>query len=92
VYALCLRLDQPLALLPHSAAGCEWFLLREPREPLLLFGFAFGRIGPQGQLHGALRWPPLPALRGQAALVGGLLGAPDASMVVGRLPWASIRF
>jgi hypothetical protein len=91
-YALCLRLDCPMPALLLTRGGFEWFLMHAPLEPLLLLGFGFGHVGTGGEIRGSFAWPRAPALSGQAALVGGLLGTPDGSMATGRLPWASARF
>lgn len=91
-FALGLRLDQPEPLWPQRPSGCEPFVLQPPAEPWLLFGFAFGQVDADGNLDGALRWPLRAGLLGRAALVGGLLGSPDGSIVTGRLPWAAVRF
>ena len=45
-----------------------------------------------GAMRGELTWPIGPALRLQAALVGGVVGTPDASALQERLPQAVVRF
>jgi hypothetical protein len=90
-YALCLRLDRPMPALLRTRGGFEWFLMHSPLEPLLLLGFGFGHVGLRGEISGSFAWPGGPALRGQVALVGGLIGSADGSMATGRLPWASTR-
>ena len=90
-FMLCLRLDRPGPLVPTTPAGFECFVLQRPATPVFMLGFAFGTVGPRGEIGGGFDWPAAKLLRGQAALVGGLLGSPDAEHALGWLPWAAVR-
>ena len=90
-FSLWLRLDRPTPLWITDDSGLEPYLLRTPSEPVFL-PFAHGTVDRDGMLRGELEWPPGAALHLQAALIGGFLGTPDGSALLGRLPWAQLRF
>jgi hypothetical protein len=92
VYCLCLRLDCPTVSLPLTGAGFEPFVLQQPVLPIFLTGFGFGSVGRRGEIEATLRWPASLRLMGHAALVGGMLGTPDAGAVAGWLPWAYVQW
>lgn len=96
VYAVSLALDRPCVALPELA-GCEPFVLQRPAAPLVALGAGglgngmFGDVDPRGDLQARFRLPRLPAMCGQVVLVSALLGSPDGSEAVGRLPAIALR-
>ncbi len=90
-FVLCLAADraEPLRIVDDS--GFPLFVLVRSVEPSLLL-FACGIVDDDGSMRGELSWPLGPALRLQAALVGGFVGTPDASAMQERLPNAAVRF
>ncbi len=90
-FVVALRLDRPGPVWPVDDRGFEPALLLRPAEPLHLLATA-GVVGHGGGLEAEFTWPRLPALSGQAALVGALVGTTDAQAIRCRLPWARIVF
>lgn len=92
VYCLALRLDRPVPAVPLDGFGFECFVMQQPALPIFLCGFAFGTVGPRGEIEGRLSCPEGSLLRYQACLIGGLLGTPDEEHALGWLPWAAVRW
>lgn len=98
-YVLELRLDRPHPLLPLDAAGLEPWLLQRPAAPQVLLADlrdapgpgGIGEVGRDGRLGGALRWPALPGLRGQIALVRALLVRADGGEISAATPAVPLR-
>ena len=90
-FALLLALDRAEPLRIVDEAGFPIFVLVRSSEPTFL-PFACGIVDDDGAMRGVLTWPIGPALRLQAALVGGVVGTPDASALQERLPQAVVRF
>ena len=90
-FFLCLALDRAQPLRIVDDAGFATFVLVRSAEPSLM-PFACGVVASDGAMRGELSWPTGPALRYQAALVGGVVGTPDASALQERLPRAVVRF
>lgn len=90
-FVLMLALDraQPLRIVDDT--GLATFVLVCSADPSLM-PFACGVVESDGAMRGELSWPTGPALRYQAALVGGVVGTPDASALQERLPRAVVRF
>jgi hypothetical protein len=94
-----LALDRPHSLLLSEASGCEPWLLQRPAAPVVLVATprqelgagAFAETPPQGPVRADLRWPALPALHGQVALVRFVYVAADGSAVLARSPAVALR-
>lgn len=93
-YVLELRLDRPHPLLPLDAAGLEPWLLQRPAAPQVLQADwrdspgrgGTGEVGRDGVFGGTLRWPALPGLRRQIALVRALLVRADGGGITAATP------
>jgi len=93
-----LGLDRPHALVPRTGNGCEVALPLRSATPQVLLDEWRGTVGPgrtEVEVGGALavpvRWPDVPALRGQSALVRLLLVSPDGEACVGSTPAVPLR-
>jgi hypothetical protein len=94
-----LALDRPHPLLLREASGCEPWLLQRPAAPVVLVATprqelglgTFAETPPQGPARADLRWPALPALGGQCALVRFVYVAADGSAVLARSPAVALR-
>ncbi len=90
-FFLCLALDRAEPLRIVDDAGFATFVLVRSADPSLM-PFTCGVVASDGEMLGELSWPTGAALRLQAALVGGVVGTPDASALQERLPRAAVRF
>ena len=100
VALLELVLDRPHAWIPRSPGGFEPFRRQPLAAPVVLRGDVSGslgagtlsEVGPAGELRAELRWPDLPALRLQTALIRWRVVDPAGSAVVAVTPAAKLRF
>ena len=90
-FFLCLALDRAEPLRIVDDAGFATFVLVRSADPSLM-PFACGFGSSDGAMRGELSWPIGPAFRFHVALVGGVVGTPDASALQERLPRAVVRF
>jgi hypothetical protein len=88
-----LRLDRPHALLPLDADGNEPALLQRPAAPQVLLADWRGGLGAgtwavvrDGRCQAELLPPRGLALRGQVAMVRGLVLSPDGDVLAGATP------
>ncbi len=94
-----LRLDRPGPLVPATGSGLEPWLLHRPIGPHVMFtdwasslgAGTFAEVPPRGQLECRVRWPDLPALRGQVALARLVFVTPDGTVAAGVSPAAPLR-
>jgi hypothetical protein len=94
-----LALDRPHPLLLREPSGCEPSLLQRPAAPVVLVATPRQELGlgmfaetpPHGPARADLRWPALPALGGQCALVRFVYVAADGTAVLARSPAVLLR-
>ncbi|MEO6595029.1 MAG: hypothetical protein ABIP94_09790 [Planctomycetota bacterium] len=99
-HVLELSLDRPHPLVPITQSGLELWLLQRSAAPQVLLADWRNSLGPGvlGEVKGGalgvgeLRWPALPWLLHEAALVRYLLVSPDGEVIVASTPWVPLVF